>query len=49
MPVEQARAFGHKSKRGFYSPVECAFGDQADMACELTNDGPVTIWLDSES
>ncbi|HHW97772.1 MAG TPA: D-aminoacyl-tRNA deacylase [Myxococcota bacterium] len=51
MPVEQARAFWPQVQARFLqSGLECAFGDfQADMACELTNDGPVTIWLDSES
>ena len=48
-PPEQGRAlYEHfaKALRAFAIPVETGvFG--ADMAVSLTNDGPVTIWLDS--
>ena len=49
MPVEEARAFWPRVESRFRaSGLPCAFGDfQAMMACDLVNDGPVTLWLDS--
>lgn len=49
MPVEAARAFWPRVEERFCSTgIHCAFGEfQAMMACEIVNDGPVTLWLDS--
>lgn len=49
MSVEAARAFWPRVEYRFLSSgLPCAFGDfQAMMACELVNEGPVTVWLDS--
>jgi D-tyrosyl-tRNA(Tyr) deacylase len=49
MPVDAARAFWPRVEARFRATgLPCAFGDfQAMMACDLVNDGPVTLLLDS--
>ncbi len=49
MAVDDARAFWPAVEARFAATgVPCAFGRfQAMMDCELVNDGPVTLWLDS--
>ena len=49
MPVDDARAFWPSVEARFAATgIPCAFGRfQAMMDCELVNNGPVTIWLDS--
>lgn len=49
MPSDAARAFWPSVEDAFRATgLPCVFGRfQAMMACELVNDGPVTIWLDS--
>lgn len=50
MPVEEARAFWPRVEERFRATgVPCVFGQfQAMMQCEIVNDGPVTIILDSK-
>lgn len=50
MPVEEARAFWPKVEESFLATgVPCIFGVfQARMECEILNEGPVTLILDSE-
>jgi D-tyrosyl-tRNA(Tyr) deacylase len=49
MPIEAARAFWPRVEERFLATgIPCGFGEfQAMMACEIVNDGPVTLWLDS--
>lgn len=49
MPVDEARAFWPRVEARFIATgLPCVFGDfQATMSCELVNDGPVTLILDS--
>jgi D-tyrosyl-tRNA(Tyr) deacylase len=49
MPVEEARAFWPRVEARFRATgLPCAFGRfQAMMDCEIVNDGPVTIIVDS--
>ncbi len=50
MPVAEARAFWPRVEGRFLATgIPCIFGRfQAMMTCEITNDGPVTLVLDSE-
>lgn len=50
MPVEEARAFWPEVEARFLATgIPCIFGRfQAMMTCEIFNDGPVTLILDSE-
>ncbi len=50
MPVEEARAFWPRVEARFLATgIPCIFGEfQAMMTCEIANDGPVTLILDSE-
>ncbi|MBM4397566.1 MAG: D-tyrosyl-tRNA(Tyr) deacylase [Deltaproteobacteria bacterium] len=49
MPVEEARAFWPRVEARFAATgLPCVFGRfQAMMDCEIVNDGPVTLILDS--
>lgn len=50
MPLEEARAFWPEVEARFLATgIPCIFGRfQAMMTCEIVNDGPVTLILDSE-
>lgn len=49
MPVEEARAFWPRVEQRFLATgIPCIFGEfQAMMTCEIVNDGPVTLIVDS--